>query len=118
MLKIYHNPRCSKSRGALALVEQFGRQQGIPVDVIEYLKQPPTEADLQELQRMLRIDARAMVRDGEAKYADLKLEDADDATLLSALARHPELLQRPLVVYRGRAIIARPPELLEEFLQA
>lgn len=115
MLKIYHNPRCSKSRAALALVEAHGHQENVPVEVVEYLKHPPSLEELAQLQALLG-GARAMVRDNEERYAALQLEQADDRTLLDALVRHPELLQRPIVLYRGRALVARPPELLTSFL--
>lgn len=116
MLKIYHNPRCSKSRAALALVEAYGRRKGVPVEVIEYLKHPPTPEQLKQMQSSLG-GVRPLVRDNEERYASLNLAEADDATLLEALARHPELMQRPVVVDGERVLVARPPELLEAFLQ-
>jgi arsenate reductase len=118
MIKIYHNPRCSKSRAALARVEQFAQQQRIPVEVVDYLRQPPTVEQLAQLQRQLATEARVMVRDNEDAFAELQLDQADESELLAAIARHPLLLQRPIVVYRDRALIARPPELLEQFLVA
>lgn len=115
MLKIYHNPRCSKSRAALALVEAFGEREGIAVEVVEYLKAPPSTEELSRLQALVG-GARAMVRDNEEDYATLGLAEADDKALLDTLAHRPALLQRPIVVYKGRAVVARPPELLETFL--
>ena len=115
-LTIYHNPRCSKSREALALVQQFAEEEDIPLEIIEYLKTPPTYVQLQRLQQLLGGDLRAMVRSNEDEYAVLGLASVDDAALLNALAAHPKLLQRPMVVYRDRALIARPPELLRDFL--
>ncbi|MGB7480462.1 MAG: arsenate reductase (glutaredoxin) [Burkholderiaceae bacterium] len=117
MLTIYHNPRCSKSREALALVQQFGERHGQPPQVVEYLKTPPTLEQLRELQRQLGVPAQAMVRSNEAEYDSLQLAHADDETLLRAVAGCPKLLQRPIVVQRGRALIARPPELLDDWLQ-
>ena len=116
MLKIYHNPRCSKSRAALALVEAYGQRKGVPVEVIEYLKHPPTLEQLQKMQSALG-GARPLVRDNEERYAAPQLAEADDATLLEALALHPELMQRPVIVDGERVLVARPPELLETFLQ-
>ena len=115
-LTIYHNPRCSKSREALALAQQFAEEEGISLEIIEYMKTPPTHTQLQTLQHLLGGDLRAMVRSGEDEYAALGLASADDSALLDALATHPKLLQRPVVVYRDRALIARPPELLHDFL--
>lgn len=116
MLTIYHNPRCSKSREALALVQQYGASHGLPLQVVDYLKTPPTLEQLAALQRQLRLPARAMVRDNEPEYDSLQLAQADDAILLRALAACPKLLQRPIVSYRGRALIGRPPALLADWL--
>lgn len=116
-LTIYHNPHCSKSREALALVQQFAEEENIPLEIIEYLKTPPTHVQLQTLQQLLGGDLRAMMRNNEDEYAELELASADDAALLNALAAHPKLLQRPVVVYHDRALIARPPQLLLDFLQ-
>lgn len=118
MITIYHNPRCSKSREALKLAEQFATRNNLQLTVVEYLATPPTPAQLATLQQQLGTGARQMVRDNEEEFAQLQLAQADDAALLEAIARHPILLQRPIVVYRERAIIGRPPELLNDFLQA
>jgi len=118
MITIYHNPRCSKSREALSMVERFAAAHDLRVDVVDYLKTPLSPAQLTALQRQLGTSAREMVRDNEPEYAQLGLEQADDAALLEALAAHPKLLQRPVVVYRERAMIGRPPERLAALLQA
>lgn len=118
MITIYHNPRCSKSREALALAERFAAQNELPLAVVEYLKTPLTLAQLAALHRQLGCGVRDMVRSNEEEYAALDLAQGDDAALLRALAAHPKLLQRPIVVYRGRAAIGRPPELLNDFLRA
>lgn len=112
MITIYHNPRCSKSREALAMAEQFSNENKLALEVIDYQKTPLTLAQLQDLHRTLGGPVGAMVRDNEPEYAELGLAQADDAALLAALASHPKLLQRPIVVYRKRAVIARPPQLL------
>lgn len=116
-ITIYHNPRCSKSREAHALVEQFAARKAIPLEVVEYLKNPPTREQLESLRKMLGVSLRDMIRRNEDEYDALKLDEADDTALLDALAAHPKLLQRPVVVYGGNAIVARPPELLEDFLK-
>lgn len=118
MITIYHNPRCSKSREALELVEQFASKNGLPLNAVEYLKTPPDLAQLQSLHQRLGGSARDMVRTNEEEYGALHLAQADDESLLRAVAAHPRLLQRPIVEFRGRAVIARPPELLTAFLQA
>lgn len=108
-LQIYHNPRCSKSREALALLIERGLQ---PV-VIDYLATPPDLAALRALLQQLGVGARELLRSGEADYERLGLADANlsDDALLAAIAQHPRLMQRPIVVNGQRAVIARPPEL-------
>lgn len=117
MLTIYHNPRCSKSREALATVEEYASAGGRSLTVVDYLKTPPTLAQLKQLHALLGRPVAEMVRTGEEEYAALGLSQASDAELLAALAAHPKLLQRPIVVDQERALIARPPELLREFLR-
>jgi len=117
MITIYHNPHCSKSREALAMVEQFAEQRDLEMTVVDYLKNPPSIAQLETLLEQLGTSARDMVRENETEYAALNLAQADDATLLAAIAQHPRLLQRPIVSYAGRALIGRPPERLASMLR-
>ncbi|OYU26785.1 MAG: arsenate reductase (glutaredoxin) [Burkholderiales bacterium PBB2] len=118
-LQLLHNPRCSKSREALALLEHSGRQ----VDVIDYQKTPLDLPALQVLLSQLRaaepgFNARELLRSGEDEYQALGLGRAElsEAELLAALAAHPKLLQRPIVSDGQRALIARPPERLKALL--
>jgi arsenate reductase len=106
MIRIYHNNRCSKSRAALALLE------GRDVEVINYLDTPPTAAELKILLGQLRMPARGLLRNGEAVYRELGLDDAslDEEALIEAMAAHPILIERPIVVANGNAAIGRPPE--------
>lgn len=115
MITIYHNPRCSKSRGACELVNDRLNQSGEPVKIVEYLKEPPTLDDLKALHQMLGGSARDMIRDNETPYKELRLADPtmSDEQLLEAIAAHPILLQRPIVVRDGKAAIGRPPENVE-----
>lgn len=110
MITIYHNPRCSKSRAACDLVSNVKANE--PVEVIEYLKQPLTIDQLKALHAMLGGPLRDMIRTGEAEYAELGLDavNVTDDQLYEAIARHPILLQRPIVVHKGRAVIGRPTE--------
>jgi len=112
-LSIYFNPRCSKCRTAQGLLAE----RSIDAHVIEYLKAPPTVPELRVLMGQLDIsDPRQMMRTGEDIYATLGLADQSGDALLEAVAAHPILLERPIVVWEGRAVIARPPELLLDLL--
>lgn len=108
MIRIYHNTRCSKSRATLALLEQHGE----PFEVIHSLDNPPTASELSELLQQLGIGARELLRTGEMEYQTLGLADPalDDHALIAAMAAHPKLIERPIVVADGKAAIGRPPE--------
>lgn len=112
---IYHNPRCSKSCQAMRLLEE----QGVEIEVIDYLNQTPSRKDLKHLMKLLGLDdPRDMMRKGEEAYSEQGLDDPEltlDA-LLNAIVQHPILLQRPIVAANGKAIIARPPENVLTFL--
>lgn len=105
---IYHNPRCTKSRQALALLEQHG----IKPKVIEYLVTPPTEAELKRLLKLLGISPRELLRKKEEEYKQAKLDDPDvtDAEIIRAMIKYPRLIERPIVVAGNRAALGRPPE--------
>ena len=113
-MKLYHNPRCSKSRGALELLQERGHSP----EIIAYLDQPPSAAELHELLRMLGVSARELLRTGEEEYRQLRLDDpslGEDA-LVDAMVRHPRLIERPIFVHADKAIIGRPPERVLEIL--
>jgi len=112
MITIYHNSRCSKSRTTCELIASTYNSANEPTEVIEYLKQPLTAAQLKHLNAQLGCNVREMIRDTETEYKELNLSDPtlSDAQLYEALAKHPILLQRPIVVRNGRAVIGRPPE--------
>lgn len=114
MVTIYHNPRCSKSREALALL----RDRGLEPDVVLYLDTPPDAAGLKTLLRQLGLPARALLRTKEEEYQALGLNNpalSDDA-LIAAMMQHPRLIERPIVVHQDRAVIARPAEKALELL--
>lgn len=113
-LTFYHNPRCSKSRGALELLEARGLQP----NVVRYLETPPSAAELRDLLGKLGISARQLLRSGEDEYKALGLDDASlsEAQLIDAMASHPKLIERPILVAGGRAVIGRPPEKVLELL--
>ncbi len=111
---VLHNPRCSKSRAALALVEASGRKPR----VVDYLAEPPTTAEIERLLALLDIGPRELMRTDEAIYRELGLADealGHDA-LVAALHEHPRLLQRPIVLAGGKAVIGRPPERVLDIL--
>ncbi|SDW92613.1 arsenate reductase (glutaredoxin) [Lysobacter enzymogenes] len=112
--RLYHNPRCSKSRGALELL----RERGIEPEVIAYLETPPDATELCELLGLLGVDARELLRSGEDEYKQLGLDDTslDEDALIAAMAAHPRLIERPVFVHGGRAVIGRPPERVLELL--
>lgn len=110
---IYHNPNCSNSRKALDII----RSHGIEPKVVEYLKTPLTPQKLRHLiKEELKIPVRDMMRTKETVYGDMKLEGADDDTLFAAIAAHPILLNRPIVVTDKGAKLCRPGETVEELL--
>ena len=113
-IQIYHNPRCSKSRAGLALLEE----QGIQPEIIRYLDTPPTVAELTALLQKLDMNPRELMRTKEAIYKELGLgEVEDDTKLIEAMAAHPKLIERPIVIRGDRAVIGRPMENVTALLQ-
>ncbi len=113
-LTLYHNPRCSKSRGALELLES----RGLTPSVVRYLDTPLDAAQLRSLLGKLNISARQLLRTGEDEYKTLNLADSNlsDEQLIDAMAAHPKLIERPILVAGNNAIIGRPPEKILEIL--
>jgi arsenate reductase len=105
---IYHNPRCSKSRATLALLEA----RGIKPKIVDYLKTPPSAAELKAILGKLKLKPRDILRTGEAIYAELglKTRKLDDDALIALMVKNPILIERPIVVAGGNAAIGRPPE--------
>ncbi|EHK72198.1 MULTISPECIES: arsenate reductase (glutaredoxin) [Pseudomonas] len=112
---LYHNPRCSKSRAALELLQS----RELAVSVVPYLETPPDAATLRALLAKLGLEARQLLRTGEDAYRELNLADPalDDAALIAAMAAHPKLIERPIAVRGERAVVGRPPERVLEILQ-
>ncbi len=107
-VKIYHNPRCSKSRQTLQLLEEKGAQ----VEVIQYLKTPPTSEDLDAILKMLDLQPRELMRTKEAEYKATGMDnpDLDREALIAGMVNTPKLIERPIVLANGKAAIGRPPE--------
>ena len=114
VVTIYHNPRCSKSRQTLALIEA----QGIQPDIVLYLKTPPSRSKLNHLLRLLNCSPRDLMRTSEDVYKQLKLaeEDRSDDQLIQAMLDNPILIERPIVETASKARIGRPPESVLEIL--
>lgn len=106
--KIYHNPRCSKSRQTLSLLEQAG----IQAEIVLYLEATPSSTELADLVSKLGISARGLLRKGEEEYKTCGLSNPDlsEQDLLQAMSQHPRLIERPIVVADDRAVLGRPPE--------
>jgi len=113
-MEIFHNPRCSKSRATLALLQERGYEPTIRL----YLENPPDRNELRAILGKLGLDARQLLRKGESEYRELGLADPslDEDSLLNAMAAHPRLIERPIVVVGGRAAIGRPPESVLDIL--
>ena len=112
--KIYHNPRCSKSRETLKLLQQ----QSIEPEIVEYLKTPPSAQELRQLLSMLAIGPRDLIRRKEAEYKASGADNPDlsDDQLIELMVTHPKLIERPIVVSGDKAAIGRPPEQVLEIL--
>lgn len=113
-LTLYHNPRCSKSRSALQLLEE----RGLNPNIVRYLETPLSAAELHELLRKLGIRARQLLRTGEDEYKALGLNDPEltDEQLIAAMVSQPKLIERPILVAGDKAVVGRPPERILEIL--
>jgi arsenate reductase (glutaredoxin) len=107
-VKIYHNPRCTKSRQTLQLL----KDRGIEPEVIEYLKTPPSAAELADILDKLGIEPRALMRKQEAEYKANGLDNSalDKQALINGMVANPILIERPIVLANGKAAVGRPPE--------
>jgi arsenate reductase len=106
-MKIYHNPRCSKSRQTLSLI----KEKGVEVEIIEYLKVIPSEKELRSIIKLLGIKPEKLLRKGEADYKEnFKGKTLSDEEWISAMVQYPKLIERPIVVSDNKAILGRPPE--------
>ena len=111
---IWHNPRCSKSRQTLKILQD----QGIEPEIIEYLKQPPDGAEIRRVLDLLGIEPRQLMRSSEDDYNEQNLADAalDDAELITAMTTWPRIIQRPVVLANNKAAVGRPPEAVLDIL--
>lgn len=111
--KIYHNPRCSKSRATLELLQQ----RDVDIEIVEYLKQPPSADDIRQILSQLGLAARDIIRSKETAFVDSGLSlDASEPELIALMVQQPSIIERPIVVAAGQARIGRPPENVLELL--
>ncbi len=112
-IKIWHNPRCSKSRDSFKLLEE----KGIEAEVVKYLEDVPTKEELTELLKMLDMTARELMRTKEAVYKELNLKgETSEETLIEAMVSNPKLIERPIVIRGNKAVIGRPIERVVELI--
>ncbi len=112
-ITIWHNPRCSKSRAGVAMLEE----QGVNAEIVRYLDTPPTAEELREVLEKLHIPARALMRTKEVIYKELGLGDIEDEQqLIAAMVAHPRLIERPVVIRGDKAVIGRPLENIIELI--
>ena len=113
-VKIFHNPRCSKSRKTMQLLES----KGVSPEVIEYLKQPPSHRELAETLDLLGLEPRELMRRQEKPYKENNLDDPNLSRedLLRAMIDNPILIERPIVIHNGKAVLGRPPERVLDIL--
>lgn len=106
-MKIYHNPRCTKSRQTLALIEEKGQE----VEIVEYLKNIPSKAELEDVIKKLGITPYQLLRRNEADFKEnFKGKDLSDSEWIDAMLQYPKLIERPIVVKDQKAVLGRPPE--------
>ena len=113
MIKIYHNPRCSKSRQGLEIVENSAKE----FEVVKYLDNIPSEKELKEIINLLDISPIQLVRKNEQIWKDnFKGKELSDAEIIKAMVENPKLIERPIVVNGNKAVIGRPPETIKEII--
>ncbi|TDQ27791.1 arsenate reductase (glutaredoxin) [Tenacibaculum caenipelagi] len=113
MIKIYHNPRCSKSRQGLAIVEDSSKE----FEVVKYLDNIPSEKELKEIITLLDISPIQLVRKNEQIWKDnFKGKELSDAEIIKAMVENPKLIERPIVINGDKAVIGRPPETIKEII--
>lgn len=113
MIKIYHNPRCRKSREGLEILENSGKE----FEIVKYLDEAPSKEELAQLVKTLGITPEALVRKNEAVWKEkYKGKDLSDTEILEAMAAYPKLIERPIVINGNKAVIGRPPEQIKNIL--
>ncbi len=112
MTTLYHNPRCSKSRQALNLLEEKGET----VEIVKYLENPPSFQELKQVIELLQIKPKALVRTQEPEWKEYKDKPMDDDQIIKAMVAHPKLIERPIAIHGTQAVVGRPPEKVLDIL--
>ncbi len=112
-MKIYHNPRCSKSREGLQILNDLHKD----FEVIDYLKNPPTKAELQHILKLLGFKPIDLVRKNEAVWKEnFKGKNLSDSAITQAMIDFPKLIERPIVINNGKAVVGRPPQIIKTII--
>lgn len=118
-LTIWHNPRCSKSRAALEILEAHAKKTGVTFSVVDYLKTPPSPGELKATLAKLKMSAKEIVRTGEDLYEELGLDKSppkSEDAYIALLSKNPILIERPIIICGSKAVIGRPPEKVKDVL--
>jgi arsenate reductase (glutaredoxin) len=112
-MKIYHNPRCRKSRETLEILKTYSKK----ITVVEYLKTPPSKIEIKQILQMLNIEAKDLIRKGEPEFKEnYKGKELTEDEWIDAMVKFPKLIERPIVVSNNKAVIGRPPENVRKLL--
>ena len=112
-MKIYHNPRCRKSRETLEILKTYSKK----ITVVEYLKKPPSKIEIKQILQMLNIEAKDLIRKGEPEFKEnYKGKELTEDEWIDAMVKFPKLIERPIVVSNNKAVIGRPPENVRKLL--
>ena len=110
-IKVFHNPRCSKSRSALCFLED----KNLSVDIVEYLKDSPSKGDIVEILKKLKMDAKDLIRRGEEDFKqNFKSKELSEEEWIEAMVKYPKLIERPIIILGNKAVVARPTEKINE----
>lgn len=113
MIKIYHNPRCQKSRQGLQIIEKSGKE----FKIIKYLEENPSESELKEILKLLNIKPEELIRKNESTWKEnFKGKELTDDEIVQAMVKHPNLIERPIVINDDKAVIGRPSQLINSIL--
>ncbi len=115
---VWHNPRCRKSREGLAYAQKKAQEKGLEIEIRKYLENPPTKEELKKVIEMMGIKPIELVRTKESIWKEnFKNKEMTDEEIIEAMSKYPKLIERPVVIYKNKAVLARPAEKVEELFQ-